>query len=231
MNEPWEFSIFRPTRLTYDIEQIMAMFVRHGCTEKNNTERQIWKDKILEHPDFCSGEIRNEHFTNASDYILFLEGLTTGRIYGSICFSFGPNDIHVEYLCAPPVPKKIYTGTLLLNKIKEVGYALNKEYIYLTSVEKAVGFYEKNGFTKDGSSHHDYPSQPGEKILTIFPMKYYFRKRKNDSDDSEENIHQPQAERRKVTVKKRRLGGKKRRVTKKKTRRSRKRYRRLHVLH
>lgn len=59
------------------------------------------------------------------------------------------NIIYIEYLCGSNYK---YSGTILLNVVKQLLYISGFDKIELISYESSVGFYLKNGFTKTMSS-------------------------------------------------------------------------------
>lgn len=95
----------------------------------------------------CTG-LNEEHLKYSLLISPIVAFLYSGReIYGILALNPNDDKIHIEIICTNKSDYK-YIGTYLLNIVNEIGIQLKKNIISLDSVEQAIPFYEKMGFTK-----------------------------------------------------------------------------------
>jgi len=110
--------------------------------------------------NFAKTEISSiiEHMENiyaSFNYICFLLYNENNTIIGICCINIPlfnaevdksiDNDINIDYLCGSNYK---YSGTILLNIVKQLFYIGDFKQIKLTSYTKSIGFYLKNGFAQ-----------------------------------------------------------------------------------
>jgi len=99
-----------------------------------------------------------ESFDNVDAVVIISSSmniLPNGNIFGFALINFDEksNSIYVDVICSHIGIKG--AGDILINEIQDISRKLLMTQIYLTSVESAISFYEKYGFTKYDESCKD----------------------------------------------------------------------------
>ena len=108
--------------------------------------------------DLCRGIVSIPKLKeNINKYItLYIKDDTTNEIVGLVIFEINRNNIEIDFLCTKSNAGK-GNGSLLVNIVKEFSKNFGIPKIKLTPVQlkdeienKAIAFYEKEGFIKNG---------------------------------------------------------------------------------
>ncbi len=164
------------------------IFLKSGCKLGNyNTLYQ----QISLNPTFCKDE-------KGISYKYFLEGVGkeptiyivdtdiidhNKNIVGALFFYTGLF-IGIYGICVPTKSEKKY-GTLLISKLKNIGYKLGAKGITLSTEKINLEFYKKNGFQIDNSDpgsttiNMTYYITSGGNKLTKINKKHNYKTKKN----------------------------------------------------
>ena len=142
------------------------IFLSSGC--KLGNYDTLYR-QISSNPYFCKDEkgISYEYFLQnigkePTIYIIDNDIMDqTKNIVGALFFYTGLF-IGIYGICVPTKSEKKY-GTLLINKLKTIGYKLGAKGINLSTEKINVEFYKKNGFQIDDSNP----------VSTTINMTYY----------------------------------------------------------